>query len=243
MDAPARLTCTARMPAVTILPCFTKGFAVLGAFCRFRVTESRFVHVQHPEAVTKADDRCSCFVLIHEKLNEKRAGMRVLGIDPGLRNLGWGVIDVAGSRLTHVANGICHSDAGDGELALRLVALHAQLTEVVRAYAPDAAAVEHTFVNKDAVATLKLGQARGIALLVPAQAGIAVGEYAPNHVKKTVVGVGHAAKVQVDHMVRLQLPGVEIAGPDAADALAIAICHAHHLQSAGRLDAALRAAG
>ncbi len=168
--------------------------------------------------------------------------MRVLGIDPGLRNLGWGVIDVAGSRLTHVANGICHSDAGDGDLALRLVALFRQLTDVVAKYAPDAAAVEHTFVNKDAVATLKLGQARGVALLVPALAGLTVGEYAPNHVKKTVVGVGHAAKVQVDHMVRIQLPGVQIAGPDAADALAIAICHAHHLQSAGRLDAALRAA-
>ncbi len=170
--------------------------------------------------------------------------MRVLGIDPGLRNLGWGVIDVQGARLTHVANGICHSDAGDGELAQRLVSLHTQLTEVVRRYAPDAAAVEHTFVNKDAVATLKLGQARGIALLVPAQAGLTIGEYAPNAVKKAVVGVGHAAKAQVDHMVRLQLPGVEIAGPDAADALAIAICHAHHLQSAGRLEAALkRAAG
>ena len=98
------------------------------------------------------------------------------------------------------------------------------------------------FVNKDAVATLKLGQARGIALLVPAQFGLAVGEYAPNAVKKTVVGVGHAAKVQVDHMVRLHLPGVKIAGADAADALAVAICHAHHLQSAGRLAAAMRAA-
>lgn len=168
--------------------------------------------------------------------------MRVLGIDPGLRNLGWGVIDVAGARLTHVANGICHSDAGDGELAQRLVSLHTQLTAVLRRYAPDAAAVEHTFVNKDAVATLKLGQARGIALLVPAQAGLTIGEYAPNAVKKAVVGVGHAAKAQVDHMVRLQLPGVEIAGPDAADALAIAICHAHHLQSAGRLEAAVRRA-
>jgi crossover junction endodeoxyribonuclease RuvC len=115
---------------------------------------------------------------------------------------------------------------------------------VVAQYAPDAAAVEHTFVNKDAVATLKLGQARGIALLVPAQAGLNVGEYAPNAVKKCVVGVGHAAKQQVDHMVRLHLPGVVIAGPDAADALAVAICHAHHLQSAGRLAAAVqRAAG
>lgn len=168
--------------------------------------------------------------------------MRVLGIDPGLRNLGWGVIDVAGARITHVANGICHSDADDGDLAQRLVSLHRQLTDVVRLHAPDAAAVEHTFVNKDAVATLKLGQARGIALLVPAQAGLVVGEYAPNAVKKTVVGVGHAAKQQVDHMVRLHLPGVMIAGPDAADALAIAICHAHHLQSAGRLQAAMQRA-
>ena len=172
--------------------------------------------------------------------------MRVLGIDPGLRNLGWGVIDVQGARISHVANGICHSTPGEGEgdLAQRLAALHAQLTEVLRAYTPDAAGVEHTFVNKDAVATLKLGQARGIALLVPAQFGLTVGEYAPNAVKKAIVGVGHAGKDQVDHMVRLHLPGVKIAGPDAADALAIAICHAHHLQSAGRLQAALkRAAG
>jgi crossover junction endodeoxyribonuclease RuvC len=167
--------------------------------------------------------------------------MRVIGIDPGLRNLGWGVIDVAGARISHVANGICHTD-GASDLSDRLRSLHAQLTQVFADYAPQAAAVEHTFVNKDAVATLKLGQARGIALLVPAQAGLKVGEYAPNAVKKTVVGVGHAAKVQVDHMVRLQLPGVTLAGPDAADALAIAICHAHHLQSAGRLSAALKAA-
>ena len=170
--------------------------------------------------------------------------MRVMGIDPGLRNLGWGVIDVTGARVSHVANGICHSAPGDavGDLALRLVSLFTQLTEVLRHYAPDEAAVEQTFVNKDAVATLKLGQARGIALLVPAQAGITVGEYAPNTVKKTIVGVGHAAKAQIDHMVRIHLPGVVITGPDAADALAIAICHAHHLQSAGRLQAALRKA-
>ena len=168
--------------------------------------------------------------------------MRVLGLDPGLRNLGWGVIDVAGARLSHVANGICHSSGGD-DLAARLLSLHVQLTDVVRRYAPDTAAVEQTFVNKDAVATLKLGQARGIALLVPAQAGLPVGEYAPNAVKKTVVGVGHAAKVQIDHMVRLHLPGVIIAGPDAADALAIAICHAHHKQSSDRLARAIAGAG
>lgn len=155
--------------------------------------------------------------------------MRVLGIDPGLRNMGWGVISVDGPRLSHVANGIIHS-AGD-DLGARLCALYRGLCAVIAEYAPTAAAVEQTFVNKDAVATLKLGQARGIALLAPAEAGLAVGEYAPNAVKKAVVGVGHAAKEQVQHMVRFQLPGVRLAGADAADALAIAICHAHHLQS------------
>ncbi len=160
--------------------------------------------------------------------------MRVIGIDPGLRNLGWGVIDVDGPRLRHVANGICHSQP-QASLAARLLQLHQQLSAVLAHYAPQSAAVEQTFVNKDAVATLKLGSARGIALLVPAQAGLEVGEYAPNAVKKAVVGVGKAAKEQVDHMVRMQLPGVEIAGPDAADALAIAICHAFHSQSAQRL--------
>lgn len=166
--------------------------------------------------------------------------MRVLGIDPGLRTLGWGIIDVDGPRLSHVANGHCQSEGTD--LASRLLSLYVQLTDVLARLKPDCAAVEQTFVNKDAVATLKLGHARAIALLVPAQAGLSVGEYAPNAVKKTVVGVGKAAKAQVDHMVRMQLPGVVIAGPDAADALAVAICHAHHAQSAGRWAAALRAA-
>jgi crossover junction endodeoxyribonuclease RuvC len=152
--------------------------------------------------------------------------MRVLGIDPGLRHLGWGVIEVQGSRLRHVANGIC--DSGQGALADRLLALHRQLTAIVETHAPEVAAVEQTFVNKDGAGTLKLGQARGIAVLVPAQFGLSVGEYAPNTVKKTVVGVGHADKRQVAHMVAMQLPGVELAGPDAADALAVAICHAHH---------------
>lgn len=155
--------------------------------------------------------------------------MRVLGIDPGLRNLGWGVISSEGSRLRHIENGQIRSDGSD--LAERLLSLHQQLTEVVARLAPDAAAVEHTFVNKDATGTLKLGQARGIALVVPAAAGLKVAEYAPNHVKKSVVGVGHAGKEQIQHMVKLQLPGVTLAGPDAADALAVAICHAHHLQS------------
>jgi crossover junction endodeoxyribonuclease RuvC len=155
--------------------------------------------------------------------------MRVLGIDPGLRNMGWGVIEAEGSRLRHVANGTCHS--GTGALAGRLLSLHAQLTDILARFAPDCAAVEHTFVNKDGAGTLKLGQARAIALLVPAQFGITVGEYAPNMVKKTVVGVGHAAKEQVAHMVRMQLPGADFTGPDAADALAIALCHAFHARA------------
>lgn len=164
--------------------------------------------------------------------------MRVLGIDPGLRNLGWGVIEVVGSRITHIENGICHSD-GKAALAARLLDLYEQLTDVVARYAPDTAAVEQTFVNKDGAGTLKLGQARGIAMLVPAMAGIPIGEYAPNSVKKTIVGVGHADKKQIDHMVRMQLPGVKINGADAADALAIAICHAHHARSHSTLEAAL----
>lgn len=167
--------------------------------------------------------------------------MRVLGIDPGLRNMGWGVIAVSGTRLAHVANGVCRS-AGD-DLAARLLSLHQQLSEIVALHAPDAAAIEQTFVNKDGAGTLKLGQARGVAMLVPAQAGLAIGEYAPNAVKKAVVGVGHADKTQIAHMVKLQLPGAQIVGPDAADALAIAICHAHHLQSAGALSQALARAG
>lgn len=163
--------------------------------------------------------------------------MRVLGIDPGLRNMGWGVIDVSGSKISHIANGVCH---GVGvNLADRLVALHEALVDVLAAYQPDTAAIEQTFVNKDGAGTLKLGQARGVAMLAVAQTGITIGEYAPNKVKKAVVGVGHADKAQIDHMVKIQLPGVKILGADAADALAIAICHAHHAQSAGRLDKAL----
>jgi crossover junction endodeoxyribonuclease RuvC len=163
--------------------------------------------------------------------------MRVMGIDPGLQNMGFGVIDVEGTRIRHVANGVIHS--GQGDLATRLLRLYDQMRAIVSEQRPDHAAVEQTFVNKDAAGTLKLGQARAIALLVPAQFGIPLGEYAPNAVKKAIVGVGHAAKEQIDHMVRLQLPGVALAGPDAADALAVAICHAHHLQSANHLSAAI----
>ncbi|MFN0115675.1 MAG: crossover junction endodeoxyribonuclease RuvC [Paracoccaceae bacterium] len=159
--------------------------------------------------------------------------MRVLGIDPGLRTLGWGIVDSDKGRLAHVANGSIRSEGG--ELAARLVSLYTALCAVIAAHAPGAAAVEETFVNVNASATLKLGQARGVAMLAPALAGLAVGEYAPNAVKKAVVGVGHADKAQVLHMVRLMLPGCAPAGPDAADALAIAICHAHHLETAARL--------
>lgn len=161
--------------------------------------------------------------------------MRVIGIDPGLRKLGWGVIEGDGPRLRHVANGTCQSTGAD--LGTRLLSIFEQLSAVVAEFRPDAAAVEQTFVNKDAAGTLKLGQARGVAMLVPARAGLAVGEYAPNTVKKAVVGVGHAGKGQVEAMVRLQLPGIRIDGPDAADALAVAICHLFHRQSAGHIQA------
>jgi crossover junction endodeoxyribonuclease RuvC len=167
--------------------------------------------------------------------------MRIIGIDPGLRCLGWGVVDVDGSRLRHVANGLCRSE-GDA-LSERLLSLHVQLTAVVARHAPEAAAIEMTFVNRDGAGTLKLGQARGVAMLVPAAAGIPVAEYAPNAIKKAVVGAGHADKRQIDHMVRMQLPGADPVGPDAADALAIALCHAFHARSSGRLAQALAAGG
>lgn len=159
--------------------------------------------------------------------------IRILGIDPGLRRTGWGMIAVAGNVLSFLAAGTIRAPL-DGELAQRLVVLHAGLTGVMRDYAPDEAAVEQTFVNRDATATLKLGQARGIALLVPALAGLAVAEYAPNAVKKTIVGAGHAEKRQIRAMVRVLLPRAEFDGDDSADALAVAICHAHHRQAVSR---------
>ena len=163
--------------------------------------------------------------------------MRVLGIDPGLRNMGWGIIDVKGNKLSHIANGVCKSKGED--LATRLFCLFEQMEEVLQTWHPTQAAVENTFINKDGVNSLKLAQARAIALLAPKKFGLNVSEYAPNKIKKTVVGVGHADKQQVVHMVQLQLPGVQLNGPDAADALAIAICHSFHAVSNSRFQQAL----
>jgi crossover junction endodeoxyribonuclease RuvC len=164
--------------------------------------------------------------------------IRILGIDPGLRRTGWGVVDVAGSMLRFVAAGTVKSD-DRGELASRLRQLHDGLQQILSLHVPLEAAVEQTFVSKDATATLKLGQARGIAMLVPALAGLAVAEYAPNAVKKAVIGVGHGDKKQIHMMVKVLMPKAIFDTEHAADALAIAICHAHHRQSAGRIARAL----
>jgi crossover junction endodeoxyribonuclease RuvC len=153
--------------------------------------------------------------------------IRIIGIDPGLRRTGWGVVETLGNSLRFVASGTVTSD-GTMDLASRLCQLHDGLAEIVHSYQPDEAAVEQTFVNKDAVATLKLGQARGIAMLVPARAGLQVAEYAPNAVKKAVIGVGHGEKQQIHMMIKVLMPKAVFKGDDAADALAIAICHAHN---------------
>lgn len=164
--------------------------------------------------------------------------IRIIGIDPGLRRTGWGVVETLGNSLRFVASGTVRSD-DKADLASRLCQLHDGLSAVVHAHMPHEAAVEATFVNKDATATLKLGQARGVAMLVPALAGLAVAEYAPNAVKKAVIGVGHGEKRQIHMMVRVLMPKATFDGDDAADALAVAVCHAHHRQSAtGRLAAA-----
>ena len=165
--------------------------------------------------------------------------IRIIGIDPGLRRTGWGVVETLGNSLRFVAAGTVKSDE-KATLATRLCQLHDGLRDILHLQAPDEAAVEQTFVNKDAVATLKLGQARGIAMLVPALAGLAVAEYAPNAVKKAVVGVGHGEKRQIHMMVKVLMPKAVFDSEHAADALAIAICHAHHRQSVtGRMAAAL----
>ncbi|MDA1089773.1 MAG: crossover junction endodeoxyribonuclease RuvC [Proteobacteria bacterium] len=156
--------------------------------------------------------------------------IRLIGFDPGLRNTGWGVIETQGNRLSHVGDGIVTTDAAL-PLADRLVQLHDGLVGIIEQFHPDEAAVEETFVNKNAASTLKLGQARAISLLVPALGGLKVFEYSPNLIKKTVVGGGHAAKQQIQMMVKTLLPGAELKSADAADALAVAICHAHHRDS------------
>jgi crossover junction endodeoxyribonuclease RuvC len=156
--------------------------------------------------------------------------IRILGIDPGLRRTGWGLIDVEGNRLTFVACGSV-STVDKADVAARLVQIHDGLAAVIETFRPREAAVEATFVNKDASATLKLGQARGVALLIPARAGMTVAEYAPNLVKKTIVGAGHGDKTQIRMMVGVLLPKADPESEDAADALAIAVCHAHHRQS------------
>jgi len=152
---------------------------------------------------------------------------RILGIDPGLTHTGWGLIESVGSRLIHVADGAISTKA-QTPLPERLAFIYRALGELLRAWTPDEAAIEHTYVNKNPAAALKLGQARGIALLAPAMAGLVVAEYQAMEVKRAVVGTGHADKIQVADMVRRLLPAAKLARADAADALAIAICHAHH---------------
>ena len=157
--------------------------------------------------------------------------MRILGLDPGLGTTGWAVIQAEGNRLSHVANGQIKTDAAF-PLASRLARLAEQLEAMIAEHQPHSAAAEEVFVNQNPQSTLKLGQARGVALLCAARVGMAVGEYAPTLVKKAVVGTGGADKTQVHAMVARLLPGAKIAGPDAADALGVAITHAHHLASA-----------
>ena len=160
-----------------------------------------------------------------------RQPVRIIGIDPGLRRTGWGVIETEGNRLVFIGCGSVEPP-DDVPLASRLLAIHEGLAAVLGDFRPAEAAVEQTFVNKDGVATLKLGQARGVAMLAPAMFGISVAEYAPNQVKKTVVGAGHADKNQISVMLKILLPKAEPKSADAADALAIAITHAHHRGSA-----------
>jgi crossover junction endodeoxyribonuclease RuvC len=160
--------------------------------------------------------------------------VRILGLDPGLGTTGWGLIEAEGNRLAHIANGQIKTDSV-AALPRRLSALGDQLEALLADHHPDAAAVEEVFVNQNAQSTLKLGQARGVVIMTAARAGLDVAEYAARLVKKAVVGVGNAEKAQVHAMVARLLPGVKIAGPDAADALAVAITHAHHLATARRI--------
>ena len=164
--------------------------------------------------------------------------MRLIGLDPGLRNTGWGIVDVDGNRLTYVADGTVSPNANQ-DLARRLRDLHEGLAQVLADFDPDEAAVEETFVNKNPGTTLRLGEARGVVVLAPALAGLPVAEYSANRIKKSIVGAGHAAKEQVQMMVGRILPGCQFSSPDAADALAVAICHAHFAGTERRLQRAV----
>lgn len=159
--------------------------------------------------------------------------MRIIGIDPGLQRTGWGIIDVLGNKLTHISHGVVATDIKK-TTAARLAQIFDGLTQMITLWQPEVAAIEEVFVNKNPASSLKLGLARGVALLTPAKLGLAVAEYPANLVKKSVVGAGHAEKEQVQAMIKMLLPGVE-ASSDAADALAVAICHAHHAMSAARM--------
>ena len=161
--------------------------------------------------------------------------MKIIGLDPGLRFTGWGLIEAADNRLHFLACGRISVPEKD-TLAVRLATLHRALTDILQSAQPDHAAVEETFSNTNARSTLKLGMARGVVMLAPAVLDIPVGEYAANTVKKSVVGAGHATKEQVQHMVRMLLPKADFENADAADALAVAICHAHHLTTAQRVN-------
>ena len=162
--------------------------------------------------------------------------MRVIGLDPGLRRTGWGIVEIEDNRLRHIANGLVAPEP-EAEIAVRLLRLHEGIAAVLSEFTPDEAAVEETLANRNPSSTLKLGMARGTALLAAARAGLPAVEYLPTRVKKAVVGTGHAGKEQVAMMVGRLLPGSAIAGPDAADALAVAICHAHSVQSTRRWEA------
>lgn len=164
-----------------------------------------------------------------------------MGIDPGLRFMGWGIVDVEGNRLRHVADGVLATQSGD-DVPRRLCDLHEGLMKLIQHYGPTEAAVEETYVNRNGSSTLKLGYARGVALVVPALAGLSVHEYGALAVKRAVVGTGAATKEQVSIMVRRLLPGAEVKRADASDALAIAICHAHHRASAQHVGAGVRMA-
>jgi crossover junction endodeoxyribonuclease RuvC len=167
--------------------------------------------------------------------------MRIIGLDPGLNRTGWGIIEADGNRLRHIANGAVSTDPAFS-LSERLTTLYDGLSALIADWSPDEAAVEEAFLNKNPLSTIKLGSARGVVLLAPAKAGLAVSEYPANLVKKSVVGAGHAAKEQVQMMVSVLLPGVKLAGADAADALAVAICHAHHAQTRARVGGKLAGA-